>query len=257
MVNNILEIHPSKNAVSVPQQYQLNVPVTPHLLNGFLSDPELRNDHADYMHTCDFLIMPVHVSPLLCAIQKLSWRKRYVDSFESISILRLIIQCFRVNPHLPGDKKRIREAHDWMIEETNKLEMALVEQLEELTDDNLEGFITIMEQSTLRRIRILEETIWRMFSVGKVFPLAACLTPLETPNLTEGLPEMRRVTARYLETKQLLRNIRAEKALPEGNTYQPVNYFDLGAIKEGRRENLHRNHIDPETAREYKLFLKL
>lgn len=257
----ILDIHPSGKAVSVKPKYHLKIPVTPQLLNGFLGDEAFKTDHADYMHSRDFLVMPVHVSPLYCAIQKLPLKQRYTDSFESISILRTIIQCFRVNPYLESGENRkcIVESHNWMIEQTNALEEKMFEALEKLNTEDLKGFIQIMEQSTLERIHVLEETIWRMFKLERIMPLEYCLTPKVTPSF-QGKPEdARRLMAHYFETKQLLRNIRMEKSLPDDVEYEPVRYFDIEAIRNGRWDpnTLYNSYLDPQTVKEYKLFLKL
>lgn len=254
----MLEVHPSGKAVNLlPQYAKMTIPIIPQLINGFMADEELKRDHSVYMHTRDFLPMPVFKSPLLVFIMKKHWDNRYADSFQVISILRQIIQCYCVNPFLDYNKeneKRLADAHSWMVEETSKLEEGLFKELEGGAD-----FVTTMERTTIERIHILEECIHRMFDLD--IPLEYCLTPPQAPPLDSGIEkrQVAQLLCHYFETKQLLRNVHMEKGLPDDAKFEPTVYFDIEDMKTRifRDSSLHNGYLDRWTIAEYINFLKL
>jgi len=212
----VLSLHPSGKAVSLNPKFKLKTPITPQLLNGFMSDEAFRRDHSMYMHSRDFLPMPVSASPLLCMIMHgRTLFERYTDSFKTLSMLRTIVQCFAVNPFLRNDQ--IMNAHKRVLEQTTVMEEALHKELENVTDVN--QFILIMKKSTLYRIHMYEQCVRDMFKLD--VPLECCLTPDE-----ENVPmELQSILQHYLETKEAIRNVRLEKALPDGQSFTPIKYF--------------------------------
>lgn len=257
----MLEVHPSGQAVNLIAPFdKMTTPIIPQLLNGFMADEELKRDHSVYMHTRDFLPMPVYKSPLLVFIMKRRWDNRFSDSFAVISILRQIIQCYCLNPFLDytkENKKLMDDAHTCMINETSRLEENMFDELQKI--ENPADFVQIMERTTIERINILEKCIHSMFNFD--FPLEYSLTPREAPPIDKSIDKkhISRLFCHFFETKQLLRNVHMEKALPDDAPFEPTIYFNILDMKDRifRDPELHNGYLDRWTVSEYINFLKL
>lgn len=241
---NVLEVHGSGKAVVLNPKFRLKTPVTPQLLNGFMSEEAFRIDHSMYMHSRDFLPMPIPASPLLCMIIQRPMFERYTDSFKTLSMLRTIVQCFALNPYLCNE--RIKKAHRKALEDTAELEERLHEQIQ-----GIDGFLELMERSTFERIHVYERCVHDMFNLD--VPIEACLTPVERGILAQDPEAMQKVLYHFLKNKEAIRNVRMEKSLPEGEHYTHVKYFTCQPQDQGP---LYNGFLDERTVFEYFKFIQ-
>lgn len=242
----VLALHPTGKAVTLNPEYKIQTPVTPQILNGFLSDEAFLRDHSMFMHGCDFLPMPVTVSPLVVMLKHTQQLvPRYSTSFRTLHMLRTIVQCFSLNPYLQNE--RIFKAKQVLLDKTMALEEQMRKDIAEC--QSLEEFMLIMERTTFYRIHTYEECVHDMFDL-KV-PLECCLTPATVPDGKDW--EMDDLLEHYFETKERIRNVRMEKAQPDDVDYQPVKYFHLPPPSGGP---VYKNFFNSNLAREYFEFLK-
>jgi len=245
----VLSLHATGKAVSLNPAFKLKTPVTPQVLNGFMSDEAFKRDHSMYMHSRDFLPMPVPASPLLCMIMhNRPLFERYTDSFKTLSMLRIIVQCFALNPYLRNE--RILKAQQVLLDKTIAMEEQMHKDIEACKD--LDEFIVIMEHTTYYRIHTYEECVHDMFDLQ--VPLDHCLTPTDDAVTVQDASAIPALLTHYFATKQEIRNVRMEKALPEGEEFIKVNYFTLPiCLREG---NLYKNFLSRQLAQEYYNFIK-
>ncbi len=242
----VLVLNATGKFVSLNSAYRIYTPVTPQILNAFLSDEAFLRDHSMFMHGCDFLPMPVTVSPLVVMLkdtQKMV--NRYTTSYDTLHLLRTIVQCFALNPHLSDE--RILAAKNALVDKTVAFEEQMYQDVAKC--QGLEEFMLVMEQTTLYRIHLYEACVHAMFDL-KV-PLASCLTPSEVPKGNDW--KMDQLLAHFFETKERIRNVRAEKALPEDTVFEPVKYFHLPPPA---NVPVYKNFFNSNLAREYFEFLK-
>lgn len=244
----ILLLHGSGKLVSVKPGNKPKTPVTPQLLNGFMSEERFRIDHAMYMHSRDFLPMPVPASPILCLLmQSRSHFNRYTDSFATLSQLRIIVQCFALNPYLRNE--RIEKAHAKALEQTVVLEEQMHKEIANI-GDNVDQFIKILERTTYYRIHIYEQCVHDMFEMN--IPLACCLTPSNETVIAQDVDRMQSILFHFLKNKEAIRNVRMEKAMPEGETYEHIKYFSC----DPNAQPLYNNFLDRQTVMEYLKFIQ-
>ena len=196
MTDRVLELHPSGKAVALNPKFRLKTPVTPQLLNGFMSEEAFRIDHSMYMNSRDFLPMPIPQSPVLCMLIQRPLFERYTDSFKTLSMLRTIVQCFALNPYLRN--ARIEKAHQKVLEETTELEERFHAEMEKTQDIN--AFLNILELSTYDRIHMYEKCIRTMFELN--VPEEMCLTPIERGIVASNPEGMQRVLYHFLKNIQ-------------------------------------------------------
>jgi hypothetical protein len=181
------------------------------MIQAYMADDDLKIKHSEYVHSREFLFMPVHKSPLLIALMPRPWHYRYTDSFASISLLWTFITVITTLLKLPRDK---------VIEELDILDKNTLENLNEKT------FRETMMNYTIQKIQIYERFLWKLLNLN--FPVELILTPHMFPNFEQLTKEDQDSylvkMAHYFETKELLRNIRMEKGSPEGQ-YKHKIYF--------------------------------
>ena len=189
--------------------------------------------------------MPIHYSPMLCFLTHVPpWTYRYTDSLKMMTMLFSIIQCYSVVDYPRKNPSLIKEARATLMEKCEKLNDAILESLKGKSE---EDFYRLMEGYTIDRIQLHEACIWKMF--GFAFPVELVLTPNLAPEIGV-LEEPRKFFAaleHYFQTKDMLINVRSEKASPEGEYVQKrffTNHSSLG-------DNPYKGYFNRALAREY------
>ena len=207
-----LTIH--ANLVLATPRVPFKSPLNLQALQAYMADDDLKIKHSEYMHSREFLYMPVHKSPLLIALIPRPWHYRYTDTFASISTLWSIISCFTTLLNLPRDE---------LIQELDDLDDKMFEDIKNMSQ---EQFINYMAKFTIDKIQMYERFIWKTFKL-KV-PMEYILTPHMYPTIKmlcdEDKLKYNERMAHCFETKEILRNVKMEKASPEGE-YVAKSFF--------------------------------
>lgn len=221
-MSQVLTLH-ANNLLVAPKFTNFKTPISPMVLNGYLSDQELRITQSEYIHSANILVMPVHCSPLLVYLMPRKWTYRYTDSLKTLSILWSIIQCYCCVDYIGKNVEQTKKAKDELIVNCEKLNENLMIAIKGCNKDT---FFNIMEIFTIDRIRLHEACICKMF--GFTFPIESIYTPQMVPsfNLLEkdAQANFSSIVKHFFQTKEALINVRTERASPEG-TFVQKQYF--------------------------------
>jgi len=251
--DKILNIHVS--APLVGPKIVMKLDVTKELLDGFTADQETRIATARYIFSRDYLVMPVHVSPIICYLILKPWRNKYTDSHNMISMLHQILTIYQLNNKKFGKEMLEFSEQIRLLEEYlhNELDKVYNEFSGNNQKDALDKFIKIMERTTIQRINLYEYTLWKMFKFDNL-PLECILTPYITPPLSalskeeqKGFPK---IVCHFFECKQEIRNGLMKEQTKEYNG--DVKYFDM---KTTRKNEMYNEYLDRMTAWEYFKYL--
>lgn len=267
-MEGFFEIHPSGKAVQVRNPTRVR-DFSVQVLNAYNVIDQCRSVDACYLFSRPILVMPVHVSPIYALLRydtKLQWTERWVDSFESLSVLRTVLQCYSSNPEMDfykANEERIVAARSHY----EKVIMELEEQLHAALApihrgsgnerSKLEAFLALMSQFTMQCINALERCIMAIFAVD------APLTPADLLPDVSCWSEKRRSAlpmfcAKFFETKQVICNTRLEKSCAEG-TFVQRRWFNSEEIAmrfdTTPADEMYKGFIDRTTAWEYFNFL--
>jgi hypothetical protein len=211
---DFLAIH--ANLMLATPRVAFKSPLSLQVLQAYMADEDLRIKHSEYMHSREFLFIPVHKSPLLIALIPRSWHYRYTDSFESLSMLWSIISSYSTLLNISRDE---------LIKQSDEMDEKMFEAMNDPTMDE-KKFCSIMSDITIQRIQIHERFLWDMLKLK--FPVEQILTPSLFPTIQmlqkDDQDKYYDRMAHYFETKEALRNVREEKATPEGE-FKSKNYF--------------------------------
>ena len=229
------EVH--ANGKQVRPRFPVKVSVVdPHVMRTYEADTPSRIIDADFITQWDILIRACHVSPVLVFLRALGWEYRFTDTLASISALYQIIRSHSVTPDLTYTKMfgpRIRAALVAMDKAIRALEESFYDAVaKDMTKDQ---WLQVMSSYTIDRIQILERCAHAMFALP--FPVEMGLTPHWFPTLDDLEPArkalMPRVAFDYYKKKQMLRNVRLEKALPEDTVFEPETYLNDNVLNSG------------------------
>lgn len=203
------------NGLLVTPKKAFKSPLKIEILQMYAADKDLAAMHAIYIHSREFLYIPVHKSPLLVALIPRPWHYRYTTSYNSLSMLWSIIETYTT---LLGIKR------DKLIIESDELDDKMFKTLE--ADLNEEQFLEVMRKLTIEKIQLHERFIHGMFDYK--FPVEYILTPFVFPKIEmlqeEDRKEYDKRMGNYFEEKNKIMNSKLEKATPEGE-YIPKNFF--------------------------------
>lgn len=195
-------------------------PIALQVLQAYMADDDLRVKHSEYVHSREFLFIPVHKSPLLIALIPRNWHYRYTDSFESLSMLWSIISSYSTLLNVPRDE---------LIKQSDEMDEKMFEAMNDPTMDE-KKFYNIMTDVTIRRIQMHERFLWDMLKLK--FPVEYILTPPLFPTIEmlqkDDQAKYFERMAHYFETKEALRNAREERATPEGEFVAKIYFPSKG-----------------------------
>lgn len=267
-------VHPGQRMIKM-KQHNFRIDVNPDYLLGYNGDAEERARNSIYIHSRDFLIMPIHNSPMYVFLTSArnTWVPRYVDSLAVITNLTIIIHAYTTNPGLNYytlHKERIDSAKELWDENLTVLDNKYKnEQLpdiyrrfanEEINEKQaLQEFLIVMENATFERIRISERCL------AMIFGLPCLETPKEVVNINNYAKEQRakfpEILCHYFETKQQVLNQRMKLATPEDEEFVSTQYFDIEDMKtrfeRAEAEEIFKGYIDRMTAWEYFVYLDI
>ena len=282
----LLDVHGNERAVTVKKPFATSI--SPQVLSAYYGTDEAgssavehRQAEATWVHGIHYMLMPVHRSPLLCVIQhspQQPWKYRYVNSLQTISILRCIMEAYGrtgKTTYYLAYAERIDKARDHFGQQfelhTNWLHDTLrpiyeAWKLRQLCEkDALERFVRVMERCTLNVIHLMEQCVHSMFAFDRQFPLAQCLTPNVTPNLDQlhakELEMVDRVVVHFYALKESAMNALLKDATPDGVDYEPRKWFNLGDMKTRRQrtppDETYKGYLPRDTAFELFQFMDI
>lgn len=227
----MLTVH--ANQLLVARKHAFSSPISPQVLNAFLSDAAIKTHMSEYVHSANILVMPVHYSPLLVyLVRPQPWTYRYTDSLKMLSMLWSIIQCYTCVDYPNKNVERIKKAREELVVQINDLNARMCETLQ------MDTFFEQMETFTIERINLHETCLLRIF--GMDVPV---LTPMEfKPDVSaleaDARLKLRGVTEHFFKTKERLMNVRLES---------DDRYFTF----DQNQENPYKGYMCRKLAREY------
>jgi len=208
-----LKLHANQMLVTVDG---FKSPMDIRILQAYLGDDDLKIKHSEYVHSREFLFMPVHKSPLLVALMQKPWHYRYTDSFSSISLLWSMISSITTLLKIPRDD---------LVAKLDEMDEKMFERLKVIKNGE-EDFKSVMGDFTIEKIQTYERFLWKILNLK--MPVEFILTPHMFPKIENLMQDDQKVyfqrMAHCFETKEVLRNVRLEKASPEGE-YVFKKYF--------------------------------
>jgi len=221
-----LEVHAS--GALVTRKIPFKSPVLPQILNGHVSDEQLRVADSRLLHSREFLFMPVQMSPILIYLIGKPWHHRITDSFAVIYQLWIIGRAYSNpnDPYYQMNKETIDKARTIMMEEMTVLDEKIHDYFHSPEGKQLEkdDFVKYMQIATIDRIHILEKCLQSCFHFHGFPPLR---TPYEFPTLAmlpkEAQSKYWEHLAHYYNLKQVIRVDRFKKecGLEEEKEYFP------------------------------------
>lgn len=270
-MENILLLDPSKKFVK-PKRNDINLPIDSRILAAFTKKPELQNSRNEYVYSKNILPMPVEFSPILVYMDKKNWQNRFIDSISVLSLFRLIMEVYIINP-IPLDfttenKERIESAYHEFIDKMTELDYKqkdIVNKIYETFRDckkeynekqALTDFIRSMQEYTFNVLNLYEMLFHKSFDLK--YPVEWFLTPHVVYTRNE-LPNPQKFPVFYCQCyakKQELWNGNMQK---NDKDHKDKIFFNLEEMKTRLdklpADQIFNGYVDRETAFEYLQFL--
>jgi len=269
--SNFVNEHPSGNLIQPVYANKLKFPISIQELNAYMSDEDTRKHTCVYVMSKDFFPMPVYYSPVLLYIIPAEWTYVYVDSVSMISLMRTIIECY-TNPSIcyyNENKELVEKAKKSFEKDIHELQeysftkwCDILVKFKNKTHNEkvtLENFIHIMEEVTIKRIRLMEKMILHMFGYENLFNKLC--TPFEYPDAKKlkqtDQESITKILCHFFDHKQAYRNERLQtySSFPKVD----IQYFNIkemqNRLKTLPADQIYKNYMDRETALEYLKFV--
>lgn len=242
-------------------------PVNVLSVYAFRQDKDESIRMAQYLFSREFLPMPCHNSPVLCALKPKTWHPKVADSMEILSMTYAIIRWYsecKYDDWYQKNTALVKQAREDFGKNIEALEQTFRDKIKPIYFDlkekvinekeALTRFVNVLTFATIERIRVHETCMKQMFKMPDGIPL----TPHD---FLPDLPMMRwddagKFLKHYFANKEEIRHVRMER---ETSGYVRKRLFNVDEIPDRiqnwPRDEVWRNFFDRMTAWEYFKFL--
>lgn len=259
-----MQIEPNQEKMVRLTIKDVETPVQPNVLQGYLRDKQLATQVKSYVYGLNILPMPVIRSPLWAYIVNTpGWQPRYSDSVGILTILRTVAECYVFNPvplwHYKENKQHIDvgiAAFQTTMEKLHEkqrrdIDLEILCQKDLLEKNRLERFVRIMQKFTIDVINAYERLLHHAFLIK--YRVEIFLTPEDCPHvsvLNQDKKQIGKLMSHFFDVKQSILNGKLE-----GNKLPEQNFFNVKDIEtrivQVPDEMVFNGYLDAVTLAEY------